>query len=49
VLAMPDVKEVLARDGAYPKPSTPEAFKALVRSDLERWTNVIKDKKIVIE
>lgn len=49
VLALSDVKETLARDGATPKPSTPEAFKTLVRSDLERWANVIKDKKIVLE
>jgi len=49
VLAMPDVKEVLARDGTYPRHSTPEAFKALVKSDLERWTNVIKVSKIILD
>lgn len=49
VLATPEVKEILGRDGATPKPSTPEAFKTLVRSDLERWKNVIKDSKIILE
>ena len=49
VLATPEVKEILGRDGATPKPSTPEVFKTLVRTDLERWANVIKTSKIVIE
>lgn len=49
VLALPEVKEILARDGAYPKPSTPAAFKNLVHSDIERWKRVIKDSNIVLE
>lgn len=49
VLATPEVKEILGRDGATPKPSTPEVFKTLVRTDLERWANVIKTSKIILD
>ena len=49
VLALPDVKELLARDAATPKPGTPEAFGEIIRSDLTRWTRLIKDTGIQVE
>jgi tripartite-type tricarboxylate transporter receptor subunit TctC len=49
VLAMPDVKQVLDREGASPRPSTPEEFGALIRTDLGRWAKLIKDAHIQIE
>ena len=49
VLTLPDVKELLAREGATPQPSTPEEFENLIRSDITRWTRLIKDTGIQIE
>ena len=49
VLALPDVREVLAREGAEPRPSTPEEFGKLISSDLARWGRLIKDTHIKVE
>jgi len=49
ILALPDVKELLAREGAHPQPGTPEEFAALIRSDLARWGQLIKERNIQIE
>ncbi|MEJ8848214.1 tripartite tricarboxylate transporter substrate binding protein [Variovorax rhizosphaerae] len=43
------VKEVLARESSTPQPGTPEELGALVRSDLARWTQLIKDRGIQID
>ncbi|WP_156902050.1 tripartite tricarboxylate transporter substrate binding protein [Azohydromonas australica] len=48
VLAQPDVKEMLAREGAEPRPGTPEALGSLIRSDLSRWARLIKERNIQI-
>lgn len=49
VLALPDVREILAREGAAPQPSTPEEFRSLIRSDVARWTQLIKDAGIQLD
>ena len=49
VLALPDVKELLAGEGASPQPTTPEQFGALIRSDLTLWTRLIKEQSIQVE
>jgi len=49
ILTSPDMVELLAREGAVPRPTTPEQFGALTRSELTRWGKVIKDAKIQIE
>lgn len=49
VLAQPDVKELLSREGATPQPSTPEEFGSLIRSELARWRRLIKDNHIQTE
>jgi tripartite-type tricarboxylate transporter receptor subunit TctC len=49
VLATPDMKEALAREGAEPRPSTPQAFGKLIAADLARWTKLIKDAHIQVE
>ena len=49
VLALPEVKEVLAREGATPQPSAPEEFENVIKSDIARWTRLIKDTGIQIE
>jgi tripartite-type tricarboxylate transporter receptor subunit TctC len=49
VLALPEVRDVLAREGAEPRPSTPEEFSKLISSDLARWSKLIKDNHIQVE
>jgi len=49
VLALPEMQEVLAREGATPRPGTPEAFGKLISADLTRWTKLIKDAHIQVE
>ena len=49
VLALPEVKEVLAREAATPRPGTADEFGKLIASDLERWTKLIKEAKIQVE
>ena len=48
-LALPDVKEMLAREGSTPRPATPEEFGKLIRTDITRWTRLIKDTGIQVE
>ena len=45
-LASTEVKEFLMREGAEPAPMTPEAFSALVASDIERWRRVAQSAGI---
>ena len=49
VMALPDVKENLLRQGLIPVTSTPQELAALVRSDLARWAKVIADAKITVD
>ncbi len=42
VVAMPEVRQRLASEGADPVGSTPEAFDAYIRSDIEKWIKVVK-------
>ncbi len=49
VLALPEIREVLAREGATPRPSTPEAFGKEIASDFTRWSKLIKDAHIQVE
>jgi tripartite-type tricarboxylate transporter receptor subunit TctC len=49
ILSLPEVKEILARDGAVPRPSSPETFKRLIVTDLERWNRVIKDSNLKLD
>ena len=41
-----EMKEKLALDGAQPVGSTPAAFAALIRSELEKWTRVARAARI---
>ena len=45
-LALDDVKERLAQAALQPVGSTPKAFDALIRADLERWTAIAKELKL---
>ena len=42
VLNMPDIKEVLFKQGLDAAPSTPEAFGAYIKSETVKWAKVIK-------
>lgn len=42
VLNMPDIKEMLFRQGLDVAPSTPEAFAAYIKSEKAQWEKVIK-------
>ena len=41
-LALPDVAQQLAIEGAVPTPSTPQAFADLIARELPRWAEVVK-------
>jgi len=45
-LRMPDVVRTLSSQGAEPVGSTPEEFGAFVRSEIEKWANVVKAAKM---
>jgi tripartite-type tricarboxylate transporter receptor subunit TctC len=49
VVALPEVRDALAREGATPRPGTPEAFGKVVRDDLGRWSRLIKEAHIQTE
>ncbi|NQW69777.1 MAG: tripartite tricarboxylate transporter substrate binding protein [Betaproteobacteria bacterium] len=46
VLAMPDVKQKLASEGAIPVGNSPEQFTEQVRKELDHWTKIAKEAKI---
>jgi tripartite-type tricarboxylate transporter receptor subunit TctC len=49
VLALPDVNERLVSQGGEPTSSTPDQLAALLRSELRKWTTVIKTANIRVE
>ncbi len=49
VLAVTEVKEVLGREAATPRPGTADEFGKLIANDLERWSRLIKEAKIQVE
>jgi tripartite-type tricarboxylate transporter receptor subunit TctC len=49
ILANPETKEFLLREGAEPAPMSPEAFGAVLRTDIERWKKVAKAADIRAE
>jgi tripartite-type tricarboxylate transporter receptor subunit TctC len=49
VLALPDVKERLSRDGVDPAGSTPEQLHAVVQAEKKLWAKVIKDANIKVQ
>ncbi|HWI13999.1 MAG TPA: tripartite tricarboxylate transporter substrate-binding protein, partial [Burkholderiales bacterium] len=42
VLQLPEVKEALLNQGAEAAPTSPEEFGAYVKSEIEKWTRVVK-------
>jgi len=49
VMALPDVRENLIKQGLIPATSTPDQLAALIRSDRDRWAKVIKEAKITVD
>jgi tripartite-type tricarboxylate transporter receptor subunit TctC len=49
ILALPDVRETLDKQGLIPTPGKPEALGALVKTDFARWADVIKKAKITAD
>ena len=49
IMALPDVKERLTRDGVDPAGSTPEALAAIVQKEKKVWTKVIKEANIKVQ
>jgi len=49
VLVEPGMKAFLADNGMDSSPNTPEQFRAMVASDVERWENLLKKVHIKIE
>jgi tripartite-type tricarboxylate transporter receptor subunit TctC len=49
VMAMPDVKEKLAKLGLDPNPGTPEALASLIQVETTKWAKVVKDSGAKIE
>jgi tripartite-type tricarboxylate transporter receptor subunit TctC len=46
ILGADDIKKRFAEFGAEPTPATPEAFTALVRNEIAKWSKVVKAAKI---
>ena len=49
VMAMPDVKEKLAKLGLDPNPGTPEALATLIQAETAKWAKVVKESGARIE
>jgi tripartite-type tricarboxylate transporter receptor subunit TctC len=49
IVALPDVKERLDTLGFAPVASTPEAYGAQIKSDIETWSKVVRDANIKVE
>jgi tripartite-type tricarboxylate transporter receptor subunit TctC len=49
VMAMPDVKERLAKLGLDPNPGTPEALATLIQAETTKWARVVKESGAKIE
>lgn len=49
VLAVPDVRQRLAAEGAEPMGDTPERFAEQIKRDLARWTRVAKEAKVKVD
>ena len=49
VLALPDMKEMLAGEGAAPRPGSPDDFGKVFASDITRWTRLIRESNIRVE
>ena len=49
VMALPEVREQLTKQGMIPTTSTPAELAALIQSDLARWAKVVADARITLD
>ena len=49
VLALPEVRSQLSRQGTDPLGSTPETYNRFVQAEIERWTKVARAGRISLE
>jgi tripartite-type tricarboxylate transporter receptor subunit TctC len=49
VLALPEVRETLMKQGLIPSTSTPEAISATIKSDVDRWKKFITERGITAD
>jgi tripartite-type tricarboxylate transporter receptor subunit TctC len=49
VMALPDVRDTLMKQGLIPVTSTPAEAAALIKSDLARWSKVVTEAKITVD
>jgi tripartite-type tricarboxylate transporter receptor subunit TctC len=49
VLATPEFKEFLLKEGALPAPATPAQFAAIIAADIPRWKKLAKQQNILPE
>jgi len=49
ILDLPEVKKIFASDGAEPVGNTPAAFAAVVKSEIAKWTKVVRAAGIKVE
>jgi tripartite-type tricarboxylate transporter receptor subunit TctC len=49
ILAQPDVKARLGKEGAEPIPGPPERLGAIIQADLDGWKKLIVDAKLQLE
>ncbi len=45
-IASPEMKKLYVEFGAEPAPTTPEAFSAMVKTEIAKWAKVVKDANI---
>jgi len=48
-IATPSVQDVLKKLGVEPKSSTPEAFAATIRADVDKWAKVVNEANISLD
>ena len=49
ILALPEVRETLLKQGLIPSSSTPEEMAAIIKADIERWKKFIAETKITAD
>src|SRR6266446_1739710 len=49
ILAQPDTRELLLKQGAEPLPLSEAAFRELLKAEYERWGKVIREAKIKVD
>ena len=48
-LALPDVREKLAAQGAEPVGQSPEEFRNYIRNEIDKWSRVIRESGAKVE